>query len=175
MMFSELPAHIHKGFSHAEFKQPGMIYFLRCLNCPFARRSLRRIARQQSKIRDLGLSLVFVHMGSDADFREFATSIGLTDVKSISDPDQEYYVAFKVRRVSGREFSGLRVWIRRLMMIARERMRGSSIGGDPAQIHGAFIVNKDVIHEIYRPVHLAETARPAELVEYAETILRYQR
>lgn len=171
MMFTDLAQHLKRGFEYADFRQPGIIYFLRHLNCPFARRSLRSFAKIQNEIQQAGFSLIFIHMSADADFREVATKIGLHAYKSISDPDLEYYVAFNVRRARPDE---LRTWqgIIRQVFINYQMRPSNTISGDLNQMNGLFAVYKNVIHEVYRPDSISEVPDLTDIFNHAKTIVK---
>ncbi len=171
MMFTKLAPQFLRGFDHAEFRQPGIIFFLRHLNCPFARRSLKRFAELQSVIHGQGFSLMFIHMSSDADFRELATTYGLRDFKSISDPDQEYYFAFSIPRARPEDMSTWKVIIRQLML----RYYSTSLqalSGDVNQMDGLVVVHHNVIHQIYRAETLTDFPDLEALLGQAQAIVK---
>lgn len=173
-MFTDLAPHLKRGFDYSQFKQPGIVYFLRHINCPFARRALKSFAKHQDEIKQAGFSLMFVHMSSDADFREVAHKLGLTVFKSISDPDLEYYAAFNVKRAGPSEMRSWQAMVRQLIIGYHSRP-DNTMTGDINQMNGMFVIHQEIIHEAHRPESISDNPDISDLLSYAKTIVQVQK
>lgn len=156
MRISELSPPLSMGLQHSHFKPPGLILFFRHLDCRFCHETLRSLSQRQKQLRNSELSLLFIHMDSDADFRELASQYNLHNFSSISDPEKEYYLAFGVRRATYRQIYGLRPWLKLLF----SRWQNGSMSHrnifDPFQMSGIFYVFQDRVSELYRPSYIGD-------------------
>ncbi len=141
-------------------QSPVMLVFLRHLGCTFCMETLQDLKSQRQQIADQGIKPVLVHMSDDeAAYKQFA-KYTLDDLSRISDPDQDLYQAFELKRGSLWQLFGPRVWFQGF----RALFRGNTVGklqGDGFQMPGVFILHKGAIIQSYR--HAAAGDRP----EYA--------
>lgn len=137
--------------------QPLMIVFLRHLGCTFCLQTLQDLRAQREAIQDAGIQPVLVHMSDDASAQKRFAPYGLDDLPRVSDPDQDLYRAFQLRRGSLWQLFGPKVVLAGLAALAR----GNTVGklqGDGFQMPGVFIVHNGKIVKHYR--HATAGDRP---------------
>ena len=135
-----------------------MLVFLRHLGCTFCLEALQDLKNQRAQIEAAGIQPVLVHMSDDEAGRKRFASYGLDDLPRVSDPDQDLYRAFELKRGSLLQLFGPRVWFQGL----RALLKGNTVGklaGDGFQMPGVFIVHNGKIIESYR--HAMAGDRPA--------------
>ncbi|MFG0313859.1 MAG: SelL-related redox protein [Phycisphaerales bacterium] len=154
--------HDQHGTSLAELSEqsPVMLVFLRHLGCTFCMETLQDLKTQREQIESGGVRPVLVHMSDDGAAQKQFAKYGLGDLSRISDPDQDLYRAFELRRGSLWQLFGPRVWLHGL----RALFRGNTVGtlqGDGFQMPGVFILHKGTILQSFK--HTTAGDRP----EYA--------
>ena len=147
------------GVSLSDLAQsrPVMLVFLRHLGCTFCLETLQDLQRQRAKIEAQGILPVLVHMSDDAAARKRFAQYNLEDLPSVSDPDQDLYRAFELRRGSFLQLFGPRVWFQGLRAI----FKGNTVGklaGDGFQMPGIFIIHKGQIIQEFK--HATAGDRP---------------
>lgn len=138
-------------------KAPLLIIFLRHCGCTFAREALADLSRQRTEIAAAGVNLVLVHMTDETDAASLFATYGLQDLPRISDPAQELYKAFDLRKGSAWQVLGPRMWWRGLKAL----MAGNSLGvpkGDIYQMPGVFLLRDGRIESAFR--HEISSDRP---------------
>ena len=141
-------------------QSPVMLVFLRHLGCTFCMETLQDLRAQRGQIEASGIRPVLVHMSDDAAAQRQFAKYTLDDLSRISDPDQDLYRAFELKRGSLWQLVGPRVWFQGI----RAMFRGNGVGklqGDGFQMPGVFIVHKGKIVQSFK--HTAAGDRP----EYA--------
>jgi peroxiredoxin len=88
------------GQTLAEFCNGNLVFlvFLRHFGCTFCREAVSDIAQKRPTIEAQGVSLAFVHLGTEEKAQWFFTHYGLTDVPRFGDPDARLYQAFGLTR-----------------------------------------------------------------------------
>jgi peroxiredoxin len=88
------------GRTLAEFCNGNFVFlvFLRHFGCTFCREAVAEIAQKRSSIEARGVSLAFVHLGTEEKAQWFFTHYGLTDVPRFGDPEAHLYQAFGLSR-----------------------------------------------------------------------------
>lgn len=139
---------------------PVMLVFLRHLGCTFCMETLQDLKAQREQIESGGVRPVLVHMSDDDAAQKQFAKYNLAGLSRISDPDQDLYRAFELKRGSLWQLFGPRVWLHGL----RALFRGNAVGtlqGDGFQMPGVFIVHKGRILQSFK--HATAGDRP----EYA--------
>jgi len=130
--------------------QPVFVLFLRHSGCTFCREALADLRGQRELIEQSGTGIAVVHMGLEDDqAAAFFGGYGLNDIDRFSDPAQELYRAFELRRGTLGQLLGPRVWWRGMQAF----FGGNGLGlihGDGLQMPGAFVVHHGKIVKAYR-------------------------
>ena len=128
---------------------PILVVFLRHCGCPFTREAVADLRAQQEQIRQTGARLVLVHMSEETKAGPLFQQGGLGEVLRISDPTQDLYRAFELKRGSYWQVAGPRVWWRGLKAV----LSGHGFGApdaDVAQLPGAFLIHEGKILKAFR-------------------------
>ncbi|MBX9654552.1 hypothetical protein K2Y11_13135 [bacterium] len=137
---------------------PVMVVFLRHFGCTFCREALSDLGRLRPEIEKLGTQLAIIHMSTDDEAEFMLGRYGLADVHRISDPFRRVYKAFELRRGTGSQLLGIRVWWRGLVA---GLIKGHGIGpisGDALQLSGVFLLWKGKLVREFR--HKTSADRP---------------
>lgn len=122
------------------FASPVLVVFLRHAGCTFCREAVADIARQRREIENSGATLVLVHMGEKELGRELFRRHSLDDLPQISDPSQNLYRAFGLRRGTLPMIFGPGVWIRVFEAGVLRRHGVGWLAGDGFQMPGIFML-----------------------------------
>lgn len=137
---------------------PVMVVFLRHFGCTFCREALSDLGRLRPEIEKLGTQLAIIHMSTDDEAEFMLDRYGLADVHRISDPFRRVYKAFELRRGTGSQLLGVRVWWRGFVA---GLIKGHGIGpisGDALQLSGVFLLWKGKLVRAFR--HKTSADRP---------------
>lgn len=137
---------------------PVMVVFLRHFGCTFCREALSDLGRLRPEIEKLGTQLAIIHMSTDDEAEFMLGRYGLADVHRISDPFRRVYKAFELRRGTGSQLLGIRVWWRGFVA---GLIKGHGIGpisGDALQLSGVFLLWKGKLVREFR--HKTSADRP---------------
>lgn len=94
-----------------------------------------------------GTQLAFVHMGNLQQGAEMLARYGLTEAHQFSDPKQELYRAFDLKRATLSQVFGAKVWLRGWDAFTKGHGVGAPIG-DPFQMPGVFLLdNGEIVRE----------------------------
>jgi len=79
---------------------PVLLIFLRHFGCTFARQAIDDVGQAAPRLQALGVTPVFVHLGTPEMAKNYFDYYKLTDVERISDPDAKMYrePAFGLKR-----------------------------------------------------------------------------
>lgn len=151
--------HDQHGTSLADLsdQSPVMLVFLRHLGCTFCMETLQDLKAQRKQIESDGIRPVLVHMSDDGDAQNQFAKYTLDDLSRISDPDQDLYRAFELKRGSLWQLFGPRVWFQGI----RAMFRGNTVGklqGDGFQMPGVFIMHKGQVIQSFK--HATAGDRP---------------
>ena len=136
---------------------PVMLVFLRHLGCTFCLETLQDLKNQRTQIESQGVQPILVHMSDNDAAQSHFAKYNLADLPRVSDPDQDLYRAFELRRASLMQLFGPRVWGQGL----RALFKGNTVGklqGDGFQMPGVFVVHKGRIVQSFK--HKAAGDRP---------------
>lgn len=143
-------------------QSPLLVVFLRHGGCPFCREALAKLKADREQIESHNVRIVLVHMMGDAEASNLFTKYGLDDVPRVSDPDQELYQAFELKRGKITQVMGPAVWWKGFKTTI---LRGHLPGipkGDVFQLPGTFLVADGEIVRAFRPENSAEHPDYAE-------------
>lgn len=118
--------------------------------------------RDYEKFRSAGLDVAAVTMGTPQQAAGFQRRMELP-FACFADPHQMAYKAFGVPRGSLAQIAGPAIWGRSLKSLIRWGA-GRPVG-DPFQLHGAFVVDRDgVIRFIHRPADSADLPNHDDMI-----------
>jgi peroxiredoxin len=147
------------GRTLAEFCDGNRVFlvFLRHFGCTFCREAVAEIAQKRPKIEAQGVSLAFVHLGTEEKAKCFFTHYGLTDVPRFGDPDARLYQAFGLVKAKLSQYLNPES-IRRGFSAF---FRGHFIGfpaGEVERLPGVFLLHGTEIRKAFR--HKLVSDRP---------------
>lgn len=100
---------------------------------------------KRSEIEGAGVRIVFVHMSSPEEARLFFEKLKVRDCLHLSDPKQELYRAFDLRRAQRMELLTPRsIWMALKTAIFGGHGFGK-VAGDENQMPGVFLLHRDQI------------------------------
>ncbi len=144
---------------------PLLVVFLRHAGCAFCRETLAQLQHRRSEIEAAGVKIVLVHMIEDDNTAEvFFARWRMHDVPRVSDPQQEVYKRFGLKRGSLIQVIGLGVWLPGLKSILRGHFPGVP-RGDIFQLPGAFVVRDG---RVVREFAAKDSAEHPEWGEFAK-------
>ena len=119
---------------------PVLVVFLRHAGCPFCREALADLQKKRASIENLGTRIVLVHMMTDPEAAAFFKRYGLDDVDRLSDPEQQVYRAFGLKRAAASQVMGPAIWWRGFKTtFLRGNLPGKPVG-DIFQLPGTFLL-----------------------------------
>jgi peroxiredoxin len=137
-------------------RAPVLVVFLRHLGCTFNRQTAADIRAQLEAIQATGTAVAFVHMGGVEEGDRFLANHGLPPIPHISDPQQELYRAFGLRRGRTWQVMGPRIWQRGWAAVRRHGLGWPR--GDVRQMPGVFLVHRATVVREFR--HQTSADRP---------------
>lgn len=133
------------ALSHAG---PTLVVFLRHFGCTFCREALADLAKLLPRLREQGVTLALVHMGTPGEAREFLGRYGLGEVAHVSDPECQLYRAFGLKRAGVSALVSPRTWARGATIFTRH---GFGVpAGDVLRLPGVFLIERGAIVRAYR-------------------------
>ncbi len=122
---------------------PAVLVFLRYLGCPFCREHAGKIHADLDHFQRRQARIAFITVGKEDEMKSFCEARDLTpSVECLSDPDQTAYRAFGLARGGMAEMFGPQVMARGLQAALHGHFMGMP-RGDPFQLPGVFIVDRD--------------------------------
>lgn len=144
---------------------PLLVVFLRHKGCAFCRETLAQLQRRRGEIEAAGVKIVLVHMIEDDNTAEvFFARWRMHDVPRVSDPRQEIYKRFGLKRGSLSQVIGWGVWWPGLKSVLRGHFPGVP-RGDIFQLPGAFLVHQG---RVVREFAAKNSAEHPEYTEFAK-------
>ena len=135
-----------------------LLVFLRHAGCSFCRETLADVAVSRSAIEGQQTRIILVHMGDASELEQLLLKYGLSDVDRISDPQQELYGVFGLKRGNFRQLFGWKV-LRRGIFGGVVLRHGIGLArADASQLPGAFLVDRCAIVRRFR--HRSAADRP---------------
>jgi peroxiredoxin len=138
-------------------ERPLFVVFLRHFGCTFCREAVADLAEKRHTIEGKGVSLAFVHLGTEEKARWFFKPYDMLDVPRFSDPDGRLYQAFGLLRAELRQYLNSES-IRRMLSAW---LRGHFVGfpaGDIERMPGTFLIDHGEIQKAFR--HKRVSDRP---------------
>ena len=140
--------------------QPVLLVFLRHFGCVFCKEALSDIQEKREEIEAKGARIIFVHMAENEIADKYFEAFKLTGLTHISDPNQEYYKAFRITKGSFSQLYGLRTWVRGYAANKKNgfKLEVSKQLGDSTQMPGIFLLQNREIKQSY--IHRMASDRP---------------
>jgi thioredoxin-related protein len=123
-----------------------LLVFLRHFGCMFCRETLSELVEKRKEIEEQGYRIVIVHMGTESYAAQILEVYDLEDVARISDPDQELYETFGLKRLSLFTFLHPKVLLRAILAMIKGHLPGK-VKDDPFQMPGLFVYYQGRIHK----------------------------
>jgi len=146
------------GQSLAELSHetPLLVVFLRHAGCGFCRETLAELEQRRNEIENAGARIALVHMiEDDSEAEMFFARYRLHDVPRISDPQQDLYQRFGLKRGTFSQVMGLGVWWPGLKSLLSGHVPGKPVG-DVFQLPGAFLLHGGKIVRSFKSQNSAE-------------------
>lgn len=150
----------NKGERVSQLSQQGsvLLVFLRHFGCTFCRESLVELSKIKRDADSKGVKIVLVHMSRAAYADQVLSIYDLSDVSHVSDPEQEIYREYGLRRGNWWQLFGLPVVWRGLVAgLVKGNLPGKPVA-DPYQMPGVFVLRENKV--ISRFVHRYASDRP---------------
>lgn len=128
--------------------KPVLVAFLRHFGCIFCREMVADISQQMPMLDAKGIEVAFVHVGSEADAKEFFTEFGMEDKLRFSDPESRYYTVFGVNQQSLLRMLSPETFKNGLRAINSGNRQGK-VQGNPKAMPGLFLISKGVVVKKY--------------------------
>lgn len=138
---------------------PVLLIFLRHFGCTFARQAIDDVSQAVPRLQALGVTPVFVHLGTPDIAKNYFDYYRLTDVERISDPEARLYQepVFGMKRGNLWKIFEPAVWRGWLMGGLRKHGAGG-LQSSPLHMPGVFLIRDGRISRRY--VHKKITDRP---------------
>ncbi len=139
-------------------ESPVLLIFLRHAGCSFCRETLADVAVCRSAIEGQRTRIILVHMGDATELDALLVRYGLLGVDRISDPRQDLYGVFGLKRGSFRQLFGWKVLRRGIFGGVVLRYGIGLAHADASQLPGAFLIDRCAIVRRFR--HHSAADRP---------------
>jgi len=138
-------------------ERPVLLVFLRHFGCAFCRQAIDDVSQIRGKLAELGVQVVFVHLGSPERAKPYFDYYGLSDVERVSDPDASLYhePVFALARVSVWQLFRPAVWIGWIKG-AIFKYRIGLLKEDIQQMPGVFFLRDRAIANVFRHRTIAD-------------------
>jgi peroxiredoxin len=149
-------------------EKPILLIFLRHFGCTFCREAMSDVSKIRTKIEDLGLKPVIVHMSSEETAEGFFEKYKLKGITHISDPDLSLYEYFGLSKGTFGQLYGLKVWIRGLKVGIIDGHGGPKLNkdwGDYSQMPGLFILKNGAVKAKFSHDSAAERPNYLEFIK----------
>lgn len=124
-------------------KNPLLLVFIRHFGCTFCRETVSEVSKIEDKIKQKGLTPVFVHLSDPSFGDEFFEKYFSHRVLHVSDPARRIYRALKIRRGNLWQLYGLPTWYRGFIAGFFKGHGGvSELEGDEMQLGAYFVLDK---------------------------------
>lgn len=156
----------NRGESIAALSQQGpvMLVFLRHFGCTFCRESLVELSKIRDEFERQNVKIILVHMSRSAYAREVLKIYDLHDVDHISDPEQELYRQYGLKRGKWWQLLGLKVmWRGMVAGIMKGHLPGKAVA-DPYQMPGVFVLQKNKVISSFIHRYASDRPRYRELL-----------
>lgn len=139
-------------------RTPLMVVFLRHAGCTFCREAVSDLAASRQAIEAEGARILLVYMGDAGPLLALLKSHGLEDVDLISDPEQNLYRAFGLRKGNAWQLFGAKVIWRGFLRGVLLKHGIGAVSADAAQMPGVFFLEKAGVVRRFR--HRSAADRP---------------
>jgi len=150
----------NRGERVSQLSQQGsvLLVFLRHFGCTFCRESLVELSKIKRDADSMGVKIVLVHMSRAAYADQVLGIYDLGEVSHVSDPEQELYREYGLRRGKWWQLFGPPVvWRGIVAGLMKGNLPGKFVA-DPYQMPGVFVLRKNKV--ISRFVHRYASDRP---------------
>ncbi len=138
-----------------------MLVFLRHFGCTFCRETLVELSKIKREADARSIKIVVVHMSRQGYANEVLKIYGLDDVSHISDPEQELYREYGLKRAKWWQAFGPNVLFRGVIAgLFKGHLIGKPVA-DPYQMPGIFLLRENRIVSSF--VHRFVSDRPQYL------------
>jgi len=139
--------------------QPVLLVFLRHFGCVFCKEAMADLSALKDEIKKKDFKLIFVHMAENKVAKDYLDEYNLGDSLHISDPDCNFYTAFRLTKGSFSQLYGLQTWIRGFSKETKNhKLQMAKALGDSTQMPGIFIIHQQDIKEHF--IHKFAADRP---------------
>ena len=138
-------------------RAPVLVVFLRHAGWTFCRQALADIAARRQAISTAGAQIALVHMEPEADAKKLFANFHVDDLPRISDPTQELYRAFQLRRGGLSDVMGPGVWGAGFKSLLAGHLPGIP-SADVMQLPGVFLLHNGSVLRSFR--HATSGDRP---------------
>jgi len=158
-IMSDMKTNNNSNLKEISDEKPTLLVFLRHFGCVFCKEAMTDLAMLKQEIMEKNFTLAFVHMAENDIAQKYLDDFNLGDCVHISDPDCDYYTAFRLTKGSFSQLYGLQTWIRGFSKDNRQhKLQKAKFLGDSTQMPGIFIIHKGSITEHY--IHKFAADRP---------------
>lgn len=127
-------------------QKPLLLVFIRHFGCTFCRETVSEVSKIEGKIKDRGLTPVFVHLSDPSFGDSFFEKYFNHQVLHVSDPARRIYRALKIRRGNLWQLYGFPTWYRGLIAgIFKGHGGVGELEGDEMQLGAYFVLDKGQI------------------------------
>jgi peroxiredoxin len=131
-----------------------LLIFLRHLACIFCREALKDIRKIRSKLNEMNVEVVFVHMAKNEIADEIFETYKIPDIQHISDINKDLYMSFGLAKGDFKQLFGFKSFLGMGRAGIKGNIPSTGLIGDPNQMPGVFIIEdkKVVNYFIYNSV-----------------------
>jgi hypothetical protein len=145
-----------------------LVLCVRHSGCTFCREELANFSSAGKKFHSLGIKTAVVHMSSEEVGREMKETYKLSSTLFISDPEQQLYRLFDLKRGTWSELLGLKNWTKAFKLAIFKGHGVGSLDGDGKQLGGSVFFD----HGKFQVLHRATYAGDVGDLETIEQELR---
>ncbi len=127
-----------------------VLVFLRHFGCMFCRETMTRLANEKAEIERRGMDLILVHMVDEEVADQILELYELSDIRHISDPNQEVYRHFGLSKASAFHLiHPVNMWRTFYYGVLRGHFFGKAVS-DPSQMPGLFLMSQGRIIKAHK-------------------------
>jgi hypothetical protein len=133
-----------------------LVICVRHSGCTFCREELTNFYTFESKFHSLGLKTAVIHMGSEESGKEMKDKYKLQSTLFLSDPDQQFYRLFELKRGTWSELLGIKNWLRGFKAGV---LKGHGVGpleGDGRQLGGTIYMADGRFKVLHRSTYAGD-------------------
>lgn len=147
------------------FSNRWLVICVRHSGCTFCREELGNFYNYESKFHSLGLKTAVIHMGSEESGIEMKEKNKLYSTLFMSDPDQQFYRLFELKRGKWSELFGVKNWLRGLNAGILKGHGVGSLEGDGRQLGGTVYFADGNYKVLHRSKYAGDIADFSKMVQ----------